>query len=607
MKKEIEEILLKVQKPTRYCGGEFGSVIKDLKNIDLRFAFCFPDTYEVGMSHLGMRILYELTNREENMWCERCFAPLPDMEKLLRENNIPLFTLESEDGLGEFDMVGFTLQYELSYTNILNMLNLANIPLKSCDRDEQYPLIIAGGPCALNPEPLADFIDLFIFGEGEEINIELYKLYIACKGMPRLEFLKKASKLKGIYVPSFYEIKYNDDGTINKRISLYDAPETIKKVVVEDLDSMFYPSKTIVPFGEIVHDRVMIELFRGCIRGCRFCQAGFIYRPVREKSPDTLNAQAKSLCETTGYDELSLSSLSSSDYTGMSELLDKLTQWSVPQKVNLSLPSLRVDKFSKELMTKIQSLKKSNFTFAPEAGTQRLRDVINKNVTEEELINTCKVAFEGGNSSIKLYFMMGLPYETIEDIKGINTLCENVVHIYNITKTAKNRAVTVSISTACFVPKPFTPFQWFPQNKYSELIKKQEILKEEITSRKIKFNYHDSKTCVLEAVFARGDRRLCKVLETAYKSGCIFDGWSEHFNFSKWEQAFLDCGVSIDFYANRERSYDEVLPWDFVDIGISKKFLISENEKAKQAIVTPNCREKCSGCGLSEGDNKCKL
>ncbi len=600
--KEVEKILLKVQKPGRYTGGELNSVIKDKSKVDIRFAFCFPDTYEIGMSHLGMKILYSQFNSYDNIWCERVFAPWIDMEELMIEKNIPLYALESGDPLTEFDFIGFTLQYELSYTNVLNMLKLANIPLLSKDRTDLMNIVVAGGTCVSNPEPLADFIDIFFIGEGEEVDIEVMNLYKECKteGRTKDEFLKLASNIKGVYVPALYDVTYNDDGTIKSFVPKENAPERIEKRIIMDMDNVFYPDTFVVPLVEIVHDRAVQEIFRGCIRGCRFCQAGFLNRPVREKSKETILAQCKQLCENTGYDEVSLSSLSSSDYSDIVGLLTCLTDWSDDAGVSLSLPSLRVDGFTDDIMSKIKTVRKSGLTFAPEAGTQRLRDVINKNVREDELLQTCHVAFDGGWSNVKLYFMIGLPTETYDDVKGIAKLGMNVVgEFYKCENIAKGRGVNVTLSASSFVPKPHTPFQWESQDSIDTILEKQKFLKECINTKKITFNYHNAETSYLEGVFARGDRRLGKVLLKAAEKGFHFDGWNDCFNFDAWMDTFKDCEIDPDFYTSRKRNYDEILPWDFLDYGVSKNFLINECEKAYQNTTTPNCREKCSGCGAA--------
>lgn len=600
--KELEKLLLSVQKPGRYSGGEINSVIKDKSKIDVRFAFCFPDTYEIGMSHLGMKILYSQFNKREDIWCERVFAPWLDFEDVMRENSIPLFALESRDPIKDFDFIGFTLQYEMSYTNMLNMLDLAGVPLRSSDRKDLSPLVVAGGPCVCNPEPIADFVDLFFLGEGEEVDLEVIDLYKEYKkaGKTKQEFLIAASKIEGVYVPSLYDVSYNDDGSIKAVTPLHNAPKTIRKRIIKDMDKSFYPESFVVPFIEIVHDRAVQEIFRGCIRGCRFCQAGFIYRPVREKSVDTINCQAKCLCENTGYDEISLSSLSTSDYSGIEPLLNKLLEWTDDNHVSLALPSLRIDNFSDELLEKINLVRKSGLTFAPEAGTQRLRDVINKNVTEEEILNTCKMAFAGGYTAVKLYFMLGLPTETDEDLKGIAELGQKIVNAYyNMENKPKGKSVSVSISVSTFVPKPFTPFQFEPQITASEIRRRQEYLKSSITTRKISLSYHDSATSFLEGVLARGDRRLGKVIERALEMGCKFDSWTECFDIEKWKQAFADCGIDPAFYANRTREYTELMPWEHLDFGIKKDFLVRESKLAHCEKTTPNCREKCAGCGAT--------
>lgn len=602
MKKEIEKILQYVQKPARYCGGELNSVIKDKEKIELRYAFCFPDLYEIGMSHLGMKILYSLVNSREDAWCERVFAPDSDMEEQMRKNNIRLFALESEDDIRDFDMIGFTLMYELSYTNVLNMLDLAGIPLKASERDDLTPIIACGGPCTCNPEPIADFVDIVFLGDGEESTMQVLDLLKECKrnGCTKHEFLLKAMDIRGVYVPSFYEDAYNEDGTLKELRPLYGAPERVKKAVVSDLNTCFYPDSFVVPFINIVHDRAVEEIFRGCIRGCRFCQAGFTYRPIREKSVETINRQAKALIKSTGYDELSLCSLSTSDHSCVNEMLSSLIDWTVKDKISLSLPSLRVDNFSDELVEKLNKVRKSGLTFAPEAGTQRLRDVINKNVTEEEVINTCVKAFDNGWTSVKLYFMMGLPTETMEDIEGIADLAMQVVHaFYKNPNRQKGTGVQVSVSCASFIPKPFTPFQWEAEDSMESLKAKQAHLLESIPSKKVKVSYHETPTSLLEGVLARGDRRLCNVLYDAFKLGCKFDSWDDRFHFDTWMKAFEMNGIDPYFYTSRKREYSEVLPWDHLDFGVTKKFLELESKKAHANKTTPHCRIKCAGCGAN--------
>lgn len=601
--KQTEPYLLKVQKPGRYVGGEINSVYKDRQEVDVRFAFCFPDTYEIGMSHLGMKILYSQFNAVPYIWCERVFAPWLDMEKIMLEKNISLWGLESGDPITDFEFIGFTLQYELSYTNILQMLKLAHIPLRSCDRKGLTQIVVAGGPCACNPEPLADFFDLFFIGEGEEVDLEVIELFRKCRseGKSREEFLFLCSQIEGVYVPSLYDVEYNSDGTIKSFTPKEGVPPVIRKRIIMNMDEVYYPSKFVVPLIEIVHDRVVEEIFRGCIRGCRFCQAGFLNRPVREKSPETIDMQCHTLCRSTGYDEISLSSLSSSDYTEIRELLNRLTKWSVDENVSLSLPSMRVDGFDEEILSKLKTVRKSGLTFAPEAGTQRMRDVINKNVTEEELMNTCSVAFRGGWTAVKLYFMIGLPTETYDDVLGIGTLAQKVVDEYYRCETRqKGKQVNVTISTSSFIPKPFTPFQWEPQDSVEEIHKKQMMLKDHITTRKITYNYHEADVSYMEGVFARGDRRLCAVLEEAVERGIHFDGWDECFDFNKWIEVMRDCGIDPDFYVRRRRSFDELLPWDHIDYGVTKKFLLRECELAYKNTTTPNCREKCSACGAAK-------
>ncbi len=599
-----DDLLQGVEKPARYTGGELNSVHKDLQKIDIRFAFCFPDTYEIGMSHLGMKILYHLLNEREDTWCERVFAPWTDMESVMRANGIPLFALESHDPVNVFDFIGFTLQYEMSYTNIINMLDLAGVPKLSSERAEGQPFVCAGGPCAFNPEPLAEYIDFFMLGEGEEIICEVMDAYRLWKGKggTRLDFLRRIASIEGIYVPCLYNVSYNQDGTIEGiNPANGEVPSTIRKRIIKDLDTVYFPDKIVVPFLGIIHDRIMLELFRGCTRGCRFCQAGIIYRPVRERSPERLLDLAKKLEKSTGYEEISLTSLSTSDYTGLHQLTDGLIAEMEPQKVNLSLPSLRIDSFSLDLMEKAQKVRKSGLTFAPEAGSQRLRDVINKGVTEEDLINSVTMAFKGGWRGVKLYFMLGLPTEDYDDIAGIAELARKVTDAFmNIPKGDRGKGfVEVTVSTSSFVPKPFTPFQWEAQDDMGLLREKQKFLKDRIKSRNISYNWHDNQLSLLEAVFARGDRRVGRVLLKAWEKGCSFDSWGEHFKYDLWMEAFAECSLDPHFYANRKRDYGEVLPWDHIDTGVSKDFLISENKKAYAGELTPNCRQGCSSCGAS--------
>lgn len=599
-----EEILLRVTKPARYIGGEINMVKKNPENVDIRFAFCFPDVYEIGMSHLGLEILYYFFNRREDTYCERVFAPWTDMEEIMREEKIPLFALESFDPLNKFDFIGFTLQYEMSYTNLINMLDLAGIPILSKDRKgKDYPIICAGGPCAYNPEPLADIVDFFYIGEGEaglDKVLDLYKKNKKNNG-GREKFLESILDCGGIYVPEFYDVEYDETGEIKSFKPNHEkAPEKIMKLIVKDMDNVFYPERQLVPLIETVHSRAALEIFRGCIRGCRFCQAGFVYRPVREKSWDKLMEKANTLIENTGHEEISLISLSTSDYTGFAPLATGLINEFTDKKVNISLPSLRIDAFNLDIMNKVQEVRKSSLTFAPEAGTQRLRDIINKGLTEEEILEGAKLAFEGGWNRVKLYFMMGLPGETYNDIEGIAKLAESIADkYYEMPKENRSQPVSLVLSTACFVPKPFTPFQWEGQNTYQEFMEKQRFLKSKISRKQIRYNYHDAYLSVLEGVIARGDRRVSKLIIRAWELGARFDGWTDLFKPELWEQAFKDTGISIDFYSTRQRSTDEILPWDHLDIGVSKAFFKRELENSRNEKVTLNCRADCSGCGAA--------
>ena len=608
-----EKILRSVTKPGRYIGGEFGEILKDKNAVKCRFAFAFPDTYEIGMSNLGVRILYGVLNREEDIWCERCYSPWVDMEEQLRTHNLPMWAHESGDPLKDFDFLGFTLQYEMCYTNVVNLLDLAQIPLLSKDRSEEDPIVIGGGPCTYNPEPVCDFFDLFSIGEGEDALVEICRLYIDMKEngtYSRKAFLHEAAKLQGFYVPSLYDVTYKEDGTIEAYTPIYDdIPKRITKRIMKDLDQSYYPEKVVMPYIETVHDRIMLEVYRGCIRGCRFCQAGMTYRPVREKTPEVLNKQARTLYEATGYDEISLSSLSISDYTCLDTLTTELLEWTDEAKVSLSLPSLRVNSFTPELMEKISGVRASGITFAPEAGTQRLRDVINKNLTEEDLLRACNVAFDYGKSTVKLYFMNGLPTETDDDIRGIAELARSVVSAYYKNPNAmKNRAPTVTVSVSCFIPKPWTPFQWEPQYTMEELRRKQTVLFEAVAKMKhVTYKWHDAKTSHLEGVFARGDRRLSKALLAAHRRGIKFDSWDEFFDYDAWMAVFEECGIDPAFYANRAYSEDEVLAWDIIDCGVTKEFLKRERKKAYAGVTTPSCREQCSGCGANKlgGERSC--
>ena len=597
----LQRILPTVQKPARYTGGEFNEIKKNKEDVRVRVAFCFPDTYEIGMSNLGMRILYGVMNQMDGVWCERVFAPWGDMESAMRANNLPLWALESQDAVKDFDMIAFTIGYEMAYSNILNMLNLAGIPLHSRDRHDLKNIVFAGGVCAYNPEPLADFIDFFSLGEGEDITVEIVSLYDRAKaeGWSKDAFLHEVAKIPGVYVPSFYEHSYNPDGTLAAITPVDGAPSVITKRIVEDLDNAYWPVKMIIPSTEIVHDRANLEVFRGCIRGCRFCQAGYTCRPVRKKSPEVLFRQAVESLEDSGNNEITLSSLSTSDYRGLKELTDQMIPYCADHKINLSVPSLRADNFSRELMEKLQTVRKSGLTFAPEAGTQRLRDVINKNLTEEEILTTCTNAFSGGWNNVKLYFMLGLPTETDEDVLGIADLVYKIILAWKEHAVNKKRGLRVHVATAYFVPKPHTAFQWEKQISPEEYLRRCRLLKSHFYSKSIEYNYHAPDLSRLEAVFARGDRRLGPVLEEAVKNGARLDGWDEYFNYSKWFDAFNTCGVDTDFYTVRGYGEEEILPWDTIDVGITKKFLLRERSRAYEGKITPDCREGCAGCGAN--------
>ena len=602
MTEKLQRILPAVQKPARYTGGEYNEIKKNLEDVRVRVAFCFPDTYEIGMSNVGMRILYGVMNNMDGVWCERVFTPWADMQRAMEENDLPLWALESGDPVTDFDMIAFTIGYEMSYSNILRMLQLAGIPLHSKDRTGLKNIVFAGGVCTFNPEPLADYVDFFSLGEGEESTPEIVALYDRAKaeGWSKDAFLLEVAKIPGVYVPSFYEPEYNDDGTI-RAIHVKDGiPKVVTKRIVEDLDNAYFPTKMIVPSTEIVHDRANLEVFRGCIRGCRFCQAGFSCRPVRRKSAEVLYRQAVETLEDSGSNEITLSSLSTSDYRGLKELTDLMIPYCAEQKVSLSVPSLRADNFSRELMEKLQTVRKSGLTFAPEAGTQRLRDVINKNLTEDEILNTCRNAFSGGWNNVKLYFMLGLPTETDEDVLGIAELVYKVIQAWKECASNKKRGLRVHVATAFFVPKPHTPFQWEQQITPEEYLRRCKLLKSHFYSKSIEYDYHEPALSRLEAVFARGDRRVGSVIEAAVRNGAMLDGWDEFFNNQAWLDAFEECGLDIGFYTTRGYAEDEILPWDVVDVGVTKKFLLLERGRAYAARVTPDCRNGCAGCGANK-------
>lgn len=604
-----DEILLSVDKSARYIGNEINSVKKDLDKIEVRFAMCFPDVYEIGMSHLGIQIIYDMLNRRDDIYCERVYSPWVDLDKIMREKNIPLFTLETQDPVKDFDFLGITIQYEMCYTNILQIFDLSRIPLIASERTTEHPFVIGGGPCTYNPEPLADFFDLFYIGEGETVYFDLLDLYKEWKVSEycneREVFLRKAAQIPGIYVPSLYNVTYNDDGTISSFTPIdKEIPATVTKQIVMDVSDTFYPVKPVIPYIQAIQDRVVLEIQRGCIRGCRFCQAGTIYRPTRERDVGVLKEYAKTLIKNTGYEEISLSSLSSSDYSSLHELVSFLIDEFHNKGVNISLPSLRIDAFSLDVMSKVQDVKKSSLTFAPEAGSQRLRNVINKGLTEEDILNGASQAFVGGWNRVKLYFMLGLPTETQEDMKGIAWLSEKVAEkYYEIPKSQRNGKCQITASSSFFVPKPFTPFQWAKMNTRDEFLQKAYLVndefKQQLNRKSLKYNYHDADTTILEGVFARGDRKIGQVILNAYKKGCIYDSWSEYFDFDKWSEAFNETGIDMNFYILREREETEIFPWDFINIGVTKKFLLNEWKKAHEEIVTKNCRMECSGCGAA--------
>ena len=601
MDKRLERILPRVQKPARYTGGEYNQIMKDKEKVDLRVAFCFPDTYEIGMSNLGMSILYSTMNSLDYVWCERVFAPWGDMYDEMKKAQLPLYALESGDSLDKFDALAFSVGYEMAYTTVLDMLDMSGLPLRSADRTELLPIVFAGGTAAVNPEPMAPFIDLFVVGEGEEMNNDLLQLLREAKlsGWSKQQFLEKAAQIGGVYVPSLYDISYNEDGTIKEIAAKCGAPEKVTKRIIEDLDSVPYPTSPIVPSTEVVHDRVNLELFRGCVRGCRFCQAGHVYRPIRAKKPETLVKQGIEALKNTGHEDITLLSLSTSDYRCLGQLCDGLLDFCEDRSIGLSLPSLRADNFSMEIMERLQKVRKSGLTFAVEGGSQRLRDAVNKNVTQEDLLNTCKIAFAGGWNSVKLYYMLGLPTETDEDIVGIAEMANEVLHCWRTYSNNKNRGVRITISTSCFIPKPHSPFQWEPQITIEEYLRRVNLLRSSLTARNVTYNWHDAETSLVEAVLSRGDRRVADAIEEVWRNGGRLDAWSDYFSFERWMKAFESCNVDPAFYANRDYPTDSILPWDMIDVGVSRKHLLHEKEMCYASTLSPDCRKQCSGCGAA--------
>ncbi|MGM9587064.1 MAG: TIGR03960 family B12-binding radical SAM protein [Candidatus Limivicinus sp.] len=601
MDKRLERILPRVQKPARYTGGEYNQIIKDKEKVDIRLAFCFPDTYEIGMSNLGMSILYHTMNSLDYVWCERVFAPWGDMFEEMKKAGLPLYALESGDSVGEFDAVAFSIGYEMAYTTVLDMLEMSGIPLRSADRPELLPLVFAGGTACVNPEPMAPFMDLFVIGEGEEMNNELLELLHKAKleGWSKRDFLAKAAQIGGVYVPSLYDVEYKADGTLASVTAKDGAPEKVTKRIVEDFDAAPFPTNPIVPSTEVVHDRVNLELFRGCVRGCRFCQAGHVYRPIRAKKPETLIRQGIETLKNTGHEDVTLLSLSTSDYRPLPELCDGLLDYCEGRSIGLSLPSLRADNFSMEIMERLQKVRKSGLTFAVEGGSQRLRDAINKNVTEEDLLNTCRIAFEGGWNSVKLYYMLGLPTETDEDIVGIAEMANQVLHCWRQYAKNKNRGVKITISTSCFIPKPHSPFQWEAQISIEEYLRRVNLLRSSIVARNVTYNWHDAETSLIEAALSRADRRVADVIEEVWRSGGRLDAWTDYFSFERWMKAFEKCGVDPAFYANREFSTEELLPWDVIDVGVRKAHLLRERQRCYESTLSPDCRKQCSACGAA--------